>query len=135
MTHKHNHGPNIHDPNCASCRRFGMPISKTVNRHLLDKNDPAYEPEGGRRKPKPKYGYHSVEIKKGVFGEISKVYEELAELEDAERMGIRLMAMCELSDIMGAIGEYAKRKYGLTMDDLLAMAEATRVAFEQGHRK
>jgi len=57
-------------------------------------------------------GYHEADIPRGVFGERSKIEEELAELIDAERQGVRIMAMCELSDLFGALVEYASRKYG-----------------------
>jgi len=61
--------------------------------------------------------YHLVEIKKGVIGELSKIREELDELEDAERQGIKIMIMIELSDLYGAI-EFFTEKQGLTMEDL-----------------
>lgn len=118
----HVHGPNIFDPNCAACRKRGMPRSKTVNTHLLPDDS------------KAEFGYHTVEIQKGVLGEISKIREELEELEDAERQGIKIMSMCELADLFGAIRAFALKKYGLKMRDLHDMAKATRNAFEQGYR-
>lgn len=136
-----NHGPNIYDPNCEGCRKYGMWKSKVWNRHLLDKDDPAYLPEGrtpenprSQKRLNPKYGYHAVKIKKGVLGEISKIQEELDELKDAENQGVKILIAVELSDLFGAIREYAK-KYGLKMADLHDMAKLTRKAFEQGHRK
>lgn len=83
----------------------------------------------------PKYGYHSVKIKKGVLGEISKIQEELDELIDAEKQGVKIMAMCELSDLFGAIRAFALKHYGMKMSDLHDMAKLTRKAFEQGRRK
>jgi phosphoribosyl-ATP pyrophosphohydrolase len=118
--------------------------SKTENRHLLDTKDPAYLTDDQeeervvlerlKKKPKPKYGYHTVKIKKGVLGEISKIQEEVDELKDAEKQGARIMIMCELADIYGAVRVYA-RKYNLKMRDLHLMSKLTRNAFEQGHRK
>ncbi len=35
-------------------------------------------------------GYHLTEPKRGVFGELSKVYEEIDELHDAEEQGATL---------------------------------------------
>jgi hypothetical protein len=137
------HGPNIFDPNCRACRKYGMLESKTVNRHLLDIDDPCCLPEEKleeqaalkriERKTKPKYGYHAIKIKKGVLGEVSKIREEVEELEDAERQGVRILIMCELADIFGAVRAYALR-YGLKMSDLHAMAKLTRNAFDKGQR-
>lgn len=81
-----------------------------------------------------RYGYHSVKIKKGVLGEISKIQEELDELKDAEKLGVKVLIHVELCDLFGAIREYAE-KYGLRMRDLHDMAKLTRRAFKQGHRK
>ena len=81
----------------------------------------------------PKYGYHNVRIKRGVLGEISKIQEELDELKDAEKQGVKILIFCELADLFGAIRAYAI-KYGLKMADLHDMAKLTRKAFESGHR-
>lgn len=129
---KHVHGPNIYDPNCEACRKHGMPTSKKINRHLLAEDDPTYVSE--KEKTLPRYGYHTVRINKGVLGEVSKIREELEELEDAEKQGVRILVMCELADLFGAIRVYAK-KYGLKMRDLHAMSKLTRNAFEKGQRK
>ena len=79
-------------------------------------------------------GYHSRPIAKGVYGEVSKIREELEELEDSEELGVKIMAMCELSDLYGAIQEFAKRKYDLSMDDLKKMSDRTKEAFRDGTR-
>lgn len=79
-------------------------------------------------------GYHSRPIERGVYGEVSKIREELEELEDAEQQGVKIMAMCELSDLYGAIQEYARRKYDLSMDDLKKMSDRTEEAFRDGSR-
>lgn len=117
---EHIHGPNIYDPNCEACHKYGMPLREKKSR--------------SQKRLNPKYGYHSVKIKKGVLGEISKIQEELDELKDAEKMGVRIMVACELADLFGAIRAYAL-KYGLKMADLHDMAKLTRKAFEQGYRK
>jgi len=79
-------------------------------------------------------GYHTREIQKGTLGETSKIREELEELEDAELQGIRLLAMCELADLYGALEAKALRM-GLSMQDLRQMSEATKSAFLDGSRK
>jgi hypothetical protein len=53
-------------------------------------------------------GYHKVEIKRGVLGEISKIQEELDELQDAEGQHVRLLMLCELADLVGAIDHYLR---------------------------
>lgn len=83
--------------------------------------------------PEPK-GYHLSPIQKGVFGEPSKISEEFFEFADALEQGNNLMALQELSDMIGAIEAYVM-KYNLTLDDLIKMKNATRRAFESGHRK
>jgi phosphoribosyl-ATP pyrophosphohydrolase len=66
--------------------------------------------------------WHNSEIEKGVHGELSKVLEEVLEAIDAEEQGLKVMIICELADIAAALSGVAK-KYGLTMDDLIAFAE------------
>ncbi len=79
-------------------------------------------------------GYHIKPIKKGVLGELSKIQEELDELVDAEAQGNKIMAMVELSDLYGAL-ELVAQSYNVSMDDLKVMSEATKRAFNSGHRK
>lgn len=78
--------------------------------------------------------YHLVEIKKGVYGELSKIQEELEELVDADNQNNKIMIGVELSDIYGALEAYAE-KYHYTMEDLRIMSEATKRAFQTGSRK
>jgi hypothetical protein len=66
-------------------------------------------------------GFHNRAIPKGVYGELSKIREELEEAEDAEAQGIDLMVLLELADILGAVEGVAKR-YGMTLDQLRAYA-------------
>lgn len=80
-------------------------------------------------------GYHLKDIKKGVLGELSKMREELEELEDAAEQGIRVMELCELADLYGAMEEYLLAKHpGYSMEDLKRMAHVTRRAFANGRR-
>ena len=79
-------------------------------------------------------GYHLKEIKKGEFGEFSKIREEIEELLDAHKQGNRLLELCEMADLLGAIEAYAT-KNNLTLSDLIAMMELTKKAFKDGDRK
>lgn len=108
-------------------------VSKKRVKELKAQLGPIKPAKPKKKSPKPKYGYHRVKIKKGVLGEISKIQEEVDELKDAEAQGVRIMIMCELADIFGALRVYAK-KYGLKMRDLHAMSKLTRNAFEKGER-
>jgi phosphoribosyl-ATP pyrophosphohydrolase len=81
---------------------------------------------------KPKFGYHNKLIQKGVYGELSKIREEFEELEDAATQGIKIMELCELADLWGAMRMYLKTHFpGVKMNDLHKMAKATRAAFKQ----
>lgn len=82
----------------------------------------------------PSNGYHMTEIPRGVFGEPSKIAEEFHEFEDAIAQDNPVMAIQELSDLIGAIQGYVA-KYNLTLNDLIKMTDATKRAFESGHRK
>lgn len=86
-------------------------------------------------------GYHINDITVGEYGELSKIKEELDEALDAEAQNNRLMVLIELSDVIGAIAGYLDRHYnggfapGVTVQDLVTMAQATNRAFINGHRK
>ena len=80
-------------------------------------------------------GYHLREIKtQGVYGQVSKVYEELEEFDEACEQQNRILALCELADIYGAL-EGLAITFGTTMDQLSKMSEATKRAFLDGSRK
>ncbi len=82
-------------------------------------------------------GYHlaSSEICKGKLGEISKIQEELDELNDAMIQGCRIMALLELSDLVGAIELFLEDYFsGFTIDDILIMQRITKRAFQNGVR-
>lgn len=79
-------------------------------------------------------GYHKREIVRGVLGYVSKVREELEELEDALEQKAYIMAMLEMSDLYGALEALAD-KWELTMDDLRIMSDLTKSAFYDGSRK
>jgi phosphoribosyl-ATP pyrophosphohydrolase len=77
--------------------------------------------------------YHTVEIKKGVLGKSSKIQEELDELLDAEKQGVKILIHCELADLYGALRECA-HSYDLSMEDLRQMVNLTAAAFKAGDR-
>jgi hypothetical protein len=78
--------------------------------------------------------YHTRKINKGEIGEFSKIKEEFEELEDAELQQSKVLIICELTDLVGAIEEYAK-SYGLTLKDLIQFSNQTKAAFNEGKRK
>jgi len=78
-------------------------------------------------------GYHKNKIDKGVFGEFSKIKEEFQELEDAFEQSDKVLQICELTDLIGAIEEYSK-KFDLTIEDLLKFSDKTKEAFRGGKR-
>lgn len=80
-------------------------------------------------------GYRTREIAKGEVGEFSKIVEEYEELVDAHQQGAKIMVLCELSDLYGAIDAYVRRHHGLTIEDVAVMARLTKEAFEEGRRK
>lgn len=77
--------------------------------------------------------YHKVHITKGVVGEFSKIKEEFDELTDAVGQKSKILISCELSDLVGAIEEYAKQ-FNLTMEDLISFSNLTKSAFKDGTR-
>lgn len=81
-------------------------------------------------------GYHLNTIEKGEVGEISKIREEVEELIDAENQKNPVMALVELSDIIGAIELFLEKHHpSITVKDLITMSEATKRAFLSGARK
>jgi len=55
-------------------------------------------------------GYHIREIENGVFGQFSKIKEEFEEFLDAQDQNCTLMALLELSDLLGAVEGYCEKK-------------------------
>lgn len=79
-------------------------------------------------------GYHLRPIRKGDLSHPSKIIEEVDELEDALEQGNRILALCELADIYGAL-ESVAQNLCCSMDDLRKMSDATKRAFLDGSRK
>ena len=78
-------------------------------------------------------GYHKTKIKRGTYGEFSKIKEEYQEFKDAYEQGDKILQLCELSDLVGAIDGYVK-KWNMSIDDISDFSRKTRMAFEDGSR-
>lgn len=79
-------------------------------------------------------GYHKTEIQKGELGEFSKIREEIQELMDARLQEAKVLEICELCDLLGAIESYVVKQYNLKLSDLQTMMEMTKDAFQEGKR-
>lgn len=83
----------------------------------------------------PGGGYHLKPIPKGSYGEASKITEENLEFLDALKQKNPVMALVELSDQIGAIAGWLENNHpSISFDDLIVMNEATKRAFQNGHR-
>jgi hypothetical protein len=83
----------------------------------------------------PEPGYHVKEIPKGTLGEVSKIQEEVLELQDAVDQGIKVMQLVELSDLVGAVKLFLEKHHqGVTIWDLNLMSNVTQRAFRNGRR-
>lgn len=81
-------------------------------------------------------GYHVLQIEKGVYGEPSKIREETEEFLDAVQQQNPILALVELSDLMGAIQGYLNTTHpNVDIHDLINMAYLTEKAFKDGTRK
>lgn len=78
-------------------------------------------------------GYHRIQIPKGKLGEFSKISEEYLELFDAVEQDNKILEICEMCDLVGAIEAYAN-KFNLTLEDIIKMKDANKHAFEDGTR-
>jgi NTP pyrophosphatase (non-canonical NTP hydrolase) len=79
-------------------------------------------------------GYHLQDIQKGVYGHLSKIAEEVQELDDAREQDSQIMMLVELSDLYGAIEAYAE-SLGSSMEELRKMSDITKRAFLSGQRR
>jgi hypothetical protein len=78
-------------------------------------------------------GYHKRDIPRGILGLPSKITEEYLEFIDSVEQDNHVMALHELSDLIGAIKSYAAH-YNITLNDLIRMQETTENVFMSGHR-
>lgn len=79
-------------------------------------------------------GYHLSQIPRGVLGEFSKIEEEFRELEDSIKQKNKILSICELADLIGAIELFAEN-YSLSLKDILKMKDCTKEAFLCGDRE
>lgn len=80
-------------------------------------------------------GYHLRDIPKGIFGELTKIEEELEEIKDSIEQKSKVMELVELSDLYGAVQGYLEKHHpGVTMEDLRIMSDITQRAFRSGAR-
>ena len=80
-------------------------------------------------------GYHLATLPRGTYGELSKIKEEIAEIEDSVSQGCKIMELVELSDLYGAIEGYLEKYHpSSTMEDLKRMSFITKRAFKSGER-
>lgn len=81
-------------------------------------------------------GYHKAKIDRGTFGNFSKIKEEFEELQDAAQQYCRVMMLCEMADLIGAMEGYLQTHCpGITLEDILRMKQVTANAFKDGTRK
>ena len=79
--------------------------------------------------------YHLKTIEKGKLGEFSKIQEEMDELLDGYVQSNKILMLCELCDLVGAIEAYVEKQHKLSLEDLIQMKDATKRAFLMGSRK
>lgn len=88
-------------------------MSKSAEDLFPNKNPCADVPDRGLA------GYHLRPIPiRGVYGERSKIIEEMLECEEAHSQGCGIMLMLELSDLVGAIRGYL-RAHACHLSDLV----------------
>lgn len=81
-------------------------------------------------------GYHNNTITKGVYGQFSKIQEEFQELEDAMQQKDKILALVELTDLIGAIEGFVIQEFpGIALEDLIKFQKLTKRSFESGDRK
>lgn len=79
-------------------------------------------------------GYHINKIEKGKIGEFSKIKEEFQELEDAFQQKDKVLQICELTDLIGAIEIFSSTKFGISLEDLKKFSDKTVASFVEGTR-
>jgi hypothetical protein len=78
--------------------------------------------------------YHKKKIKKGILGEFSKIQEEFDELSDSIEQEDKVLQICELTDLIGAIEEFSQNNFNLSLEDLIKFSNKTKSAFKDGKR-
>lgn len=125
---------NVIDVPCHSCYAPASVACTSLRPpHLRGKACPERIALYEMRKPK---GYHVAKIARGTLGEVSKIEEEFAEFKDALAQRCTVMALVELSDMLGAVEAWLNKFHPtVEMGDLMTMSAITKRAFESGHRK
>lgn len=127
------------DNTCPKCGAIDPTASASTARKMIGEiaETRSTHPELDRlEKAKPESkGYHTRHIEKGVLGESSKIFEEYEEFCDALEQKNDIMALLELSDMIGAIEAYAEKKHNVSLKSVLRMMKATKKAFKDGTRK
>ena len=73
--------------------------------------------------------HKNKQIFKGKIGEFSKIQEEFEELKDAIEQGDRVLTICELTDLIGAIEFYSSNYFNLSLNDLKAFSDKRKQSF------
>lgn len=82
--------------------------------------------------------YHkNKNIKKGTVGEFSKIAEEFEELKDAVEQDDKILILCEISDLLGAVELYLSKNFyeSISFENCIAFSRKTQNAFREGTRK
>jgi len=79
-------------------------------------------------------GYHKKQIEKGILGCFSKIREEFEELTDAYEQNDKILQICELTDLIGAIESYSIDKFNITLNDIIKFSNKTKEAFKENKR-
>lgn len=79
--------------------------------------------------------HKNKQILKGKIGEFSKIQEEFEELKDAAEQGDRVLTICELTDLVGAIDFYASNYFNLKIEDLKIFSDKRVASFSNETNK
>ena len=71
--------------------------------------------------------YHTKKIAKGKVGEFSKITEEYQELQDAIDQKDKVLQICELTDLVGAIELFSLENFNLSIYDLVKFSHKTQL--------
>lgn len=82
------------------------------------------------------FGYHTQFIVKGEYGKFSKVKEEFDELKDAwENRESKVLTICELSDLYGAMEAFANECLNISMDEIVKFSDLTKEVYQNRPQK
>jgi hypothetical protein len=101
-----------------------------INYQLIDQSVSFYDHHGFKRIESPWTVTRAVSNITKPEGK-----KEFEELQDGIEQDNKILQICELCDLVGAIEAYASTKFNLSLDDLIKMMKLTRSAFLDGSRK